>query len=88
MRGLRLLCEVGITIDRIEGLLKLALDSSPRHESSSKEVEIDFYDAVSQFEVLNQRSAELYTRQSEEGWSTTWSQAINAKHENQSIQVS
>ena len=53
------LCEVGITIDRIEDLLKLALDSSARRRN---EVEIDFYDAVSQFEVLLIKGVLSYTR--------------------------
>src|SRR5215470_5324663 len=56
------LCEVGITIDRIEGLLELALDSSARRKSSRNKVEIDFYDAVSQFEVLLIKGVLSYTR--------------------------
>ena len=56
------LCEVGITIDRIEDLLKLALDSSARRKGSRNEVEINFYDAVSQFEVLLIKGMLSYTR--------------------------
>lgn len=56
------LCEVGITIDRIEDLLKLALDSSARGKASKNEVEIDFYEAVSQFEVLLIKGVLSYTR--------------------------
>ena len=56
------LLEVGITIDRIEDLLKLALDSSACRKSSRNEVEIDFYDAVNQFELLLLKGVLSYTR--------------------------